>query len=364
MTPPASRERWALRVLSGEDRGISARVIRTGLAIVEPFYAGAMTARNSLFSREIRKIHRLPRPTISVGNITTGGTGKTPMVRWLAEQLNERGMRPAILLRGYRGRDGQSDEQRMLANWLGERATVIANADRVGGAMTAMATMPQPDVFILDDAFQHRRVARDVDLVLINATDPFGFDHVLPRGLLREPLRGLSRAGAVVLTRSDQVNPTSIDQLRQRIAHYTSAPIYAARHVQMSLRSERETLPIDRLRLRRFFAFAGIAHPSSLDQQFAAFGPTYAGHFWFGDHHDYDDHDLADLQQSATAAGAEMLVTTEKDWAKLRDLPAGKSPIYRVELRIAFADGDEDRLLAQILGSINPKPASPTPAAN
>jgi tetraacyldisaccharide 4'-kinase len=360
----ASRERWALRVLSGEDGCISARILRSGLSLAEPFYAGAMNARNALFSREIRKIHRLPRPTISVGNITTGGTGKTPMVRWLAKQLIERGIRPPIMLRGYRGRAGQSDDQRMHAHWLGYRATVVADPDRVAGAVTAMAAMPQPDVFILDDAFQHRRVARGFDLVLINATDPFGFDHVLPRGLLREPLRGLARAGAVVLTRSDQVAPEMIDRLRQRIGRYTSAPVYCARHVQTNLRSGREELPIDQLRLRRFFAFAGIAHPSSLDQQFADFGPTYAGHFWFGDHHDYDQRDLTDLQQSATSAGAEMLVTTEKDWAKLRDLPGAKLPIYRVELRIGFADGDENRLLSQIIAAINPTSASSPPAGN
>src|SRR5437773_2501910 len=136
-----ARERWALRVLSGEDRSPPAALIRATLLLVEPFYATAMLARNGLYDAGIFASHRLPRPTVAIGNLTTGGTGKTPLVRWLAGQLAERNLRPAILLRGYRSAatGGSSDQQRLLADALGGRATIIADPDRRAGATPAMS---------------------------------------------------------------------------------------------------------------------------------------------------------------------------------------------------------------------------------
>src|SRR5687768_7573310 len=143
-----SREQWALRVLSGEDRGIGASLLRGALAVAEPFYAGAMLARNALYDAGVFRSHPLPRPAISVGNLTTGGTGKTPLVRLLAEQFIQRNLRPAILMRGYRAAaTGGSDEQRMLQRFLGDRAIIIANPDRLAGAAEAMRRSPQPDLF-------------------------------------------------------------------------------------------------------------------------------------------------------------------------------------------------------------------------
>src|SRR4051794_41099 len=153
MSERASGERWALRVMSGQDRRPLAAMLRLGLRIVEPFYSTVTSLRNGFYRIGIFATRKLPRPTIAVGNLTTGGTGKTPLVLWLAEQLISRRLRPAILLRGYRSTDaGGSDEQRLMADQLGDRATVIANPDRIAGAMTAIAQLPQPDVLVLDDA--------------------------------------------------------------------------------------------------------------------------------------------------------------------------------------------------------------------
>src|SRR5205814_8380372 len=129
-------DNFAHDVISGKRRGIGATLLRGGLALAEPFYAAAMSLRNRLYDRGTFATHRLARPTVSVGNITTGGTGKTPVVRWLAGRLIERGKRPAILMRGYRSAStGGSDEQRMLESQLGDPAIVIANPDRVAGAL-------------------------------------------------------------------------------------------------------------------------------------------------------------------------------------------------------------------------------------
>ncbi len=229
---------WATRVLSGEERGLGAASLRALTAIAEPFYSLAMMGRNLVYDRGLLKIHPLPRPTISIGNLTTGGTGKTPVVRWLSEHLIARGLRPAVLLRGYRDdKTGGSDEANLLAEALGDRGIVVADRNRDAGARLAMAGAQPPDVFLLDDAFQHRRVARDFDLVLIDATQPFGYGHVLPRGLMREPLRGLRRADAIVITRSDQISAQQLDALQADLRQTCKlVPIYLARHVNTALR--------------------------------------------------------------------------------------------------------------------------------
>jgi tetraacyldisaccharide 4'-kinase len=349
---------WALGVLSGEDRSVGAIALRGALALAEPAYAQLMNARNFAYGRGILKVHTLPRPVISVGNLTTGGTGKTPMVRWLAEQLMARRQRAAVLLRGYRARDGASDEQQLLIDALGSGASVIANPDRVAAAMSAMRAMEQPDVFVLDDGFQHRRVAREFDLVLIDATQPFGFEHVLPRGLLREPLCGLQRADAVVVTRSDQATSQQLQSIEATLRRYVPpADIFFARHTLTALRDcNGAEVALQELQARRFFAFAGIANPSALRRQLEALGRC-VGFEALADHHLYRGDELSAIGRSAAAAGAEILVTTEKDWVKLRSLSNARSglPIFRLQMRIEFRDSDGARLLDHILSRLRPQ---------
>jgi tetraacyldisaccharide 4'-kinase len=353
-----SREQWALRVLSGEDRGIGASLLRGALALAEPFYAGAMLARNALYDAGVLRSHQLPRPTISVGNLTTGGTGKTPMVRWLAEQLIARSVRPAILTRGYRAEQtgGSSDEAEMLATMLGDRAAVVVNPDRVAGAQAAMRREPAPAVFVLDDAFQHRRVRREFDLVLVNAAEPFGFGHVLPRGLLREPMHGLGRANAVVITRANTVSGDQLQQVSQALRYWDNyIPIYVADHVHAAvITRDGERLPVDVLRERKFFAFAGVASPASLRSQFESYGATFAGLRAFPDHHAYAAADLEHVAAEATAAGATMIVTTEKDWVKVHalPLPANLPMLARTELEIRFRQAHGDDLMTRIMQRI------------
>jgi tetraacyldisaccharide 4'-kinase len=353
-----SREQRAMRVMSGEDRRFSASLMRGALRVGESFYSGAMTARNSLYTSGIFRARKLPAPTISVGNLTTGGTGKTPMVRWLAEQLIARNLRPAILTRGYRAEStgGSSDEAEMLSNMLGDRAAVIVNPDRVAGAHAAMQREPKPTVFVLDDAFQHRRVRREFDLVLVNAAEPFGFGHVLPRGLLREPMHGMRRANAVVITRANTVTGDQLQQVSQALRYWDNyIPIYVADHVHAAVMTrDGEKLPADVLRERRFFAFAGVASPASLRAQFQSYGATFAGLRAFPDHHAYTAADLERIAAEASAAGAEMIVTTEKDWVKVHalPLPANLPMLARTELEIRFRQTHGDDLMARIMQRI------------
>jgi tetraacyldisaccharide 4'-kinase len=315
-----------------------------------------------MYDRRMLAAARLGRPTVSVGNMTTGGTGKTPVVRWLAERLREKGLRPAVLLRGYRvGESVESDEREMLAQALGEGVIVEAGASRRESAGRVLEGHPEVGTFLLDDGFQHRKVARDFDLVLVNAADPFGYGHVLPRGLLREPLTGLKRAHAVVLTRSDRVSAGRLAEIEGEVRRYNAGvPIYRAAHAHVGLRSEEGVQGLEMLDGRPFFAFAGIGNPESFGAQLRRDPPAaFVGHEWFPDHHDYSLRDLAHVGKRAKQTGAAVVVTTEKDWVKVARVAGGQEavglPVWRMELEVQFIGDDGERLLGQVLKVIGPR---------
>jgi len=319
--------------------GAGGAFLRTAASIAEPFCGGAVSLRNWCYDRSGGT--KLDRPVVSVGNITTGGTGKTPAVRWLAEAMRERGLKPAILMRGYRAdADGKSDEQMMLQRQLPE-VPVRANPDRIQAARELLQSEREVDLFLLDDGFQHRQVARDFDLVLIDATYPFGFGHVLPRGLLRERLSGLRRASAFLITRIGQVGPADLSAIEQTLRRYNLvASIYRADH-------RLEAMPEGKV-----FAFAGIGNPKGFEKQLASAGKL-VGAKWFEDHHAYSAEDVEQVRRLAKEAGAECVVTTEKDWVKLEGLVGSEGPaIVPVGVRIRFDGEDEPRLLEEILKAI------------
>jgi tetraacyldisaccharide 4'-kinase len=344
--------------MGGEERGVGAALLRAGLSVVSPVYAAAMRGRNVKYDLGLG-VKRLPRPVVSVGNITTGGTGKTPVVRWLCERLREAGERPAVLMRGYKARPGErGDEQAMLEGLLnraGEAPVVVrAEPSRHAGGLAVLRAHPDVSVMVMDDGFQHRRLARDFDLVLIDACQPFGFGRVIPRGLLREPLGGLRRADAILITRADQASSEAIERIVARVrAVNADVPVYRCSHAHVGLRSADGVLhSLDELSERRFFAFAGIGNPEGLEAQLRRLPGELCGRRWFGDHWDYGASDLASVQSEARAGGAELLVTTEKDWVKVaRGVGAGTAvelPVWRVELAVRFEGEDENRLLGQV----------------
>jgi tetraacyldisaccharide 4'-kinase len=205
---------------------------------------------------------------------------------------------------------------------------------------------PQTDVILLDDGFQHRSLARDFDLVLIDATNPFGFEHVLPRGLLREPLGGLKRASAFLITRVDQAAAGRIDEIVSELkGRNAPAPIFQCRHVvDAVVTQDGQRLPVSELRGRKLFAFCGIGNPRSFFRQLEDAGATIIGSKVFADHHHYELTDLA-----ALANGAEALVTTEKDWVKIEAFASKIAvPVWRATVSIEFAPDDDRRLLEQI----------------
>lgn len=339
----SSRDNRFRQMISGSDTSAGAKLVRAFATASEPVYASLMHIRNGLFDRAIFKSRSLCRPTISVGNITTGGTGKTPVVQWLAQQLKNRGHQPAILLRGYKSTAaGISDEQKLLAR---TGCPVIADPSRTRGAARALRQHPQSTLFILDDAMQHRWAARDFDLVLISAIEPFGLGRVFPRGLLREPLAGLSRASAFLITHADEVDAQAIKTIETTLTRYNPrAPVFRCDHL----------VDVD-LTGKRYFAFCGIGSPQSFFRATSTKSGTCVGQMALDDHTDFTQPLLLEITHKARSAGAEVLVTTEKDWTKVEPLAASLPlPILRASLSLRFHYDDEDKLLALIQESTRP----------
>lgn len=326
---------------------------------MSPVYSAIMRARNFKYDRAMG-VRRLAKPVISVGNITAGGTGKTPVVRWLCERLRGAGDRPAVLMRGYKAKIGErGDEQAMLEGLLNRDGlppvVVDAQADRYAGGLAVLRDHPEVNVLVLDDGFQHRRLGRDFDLVLVDATEPLGFGRVIPRGLLREPAVGLKRADAILITRADQVS--EVETVVKLIRRYNSAaPIFRCSHSQVGLRSAEGSLhSLDALAGKNFFAFAGIGNPEGLARQLQALPGKLAGSRWFGDHWQYAREDFRQLIDQARRCGANAIVTTEKDWVKIAVLMNEplEIPIWRIELALKFEDDDERKLFELIHSAIS-----------
>ncbi len=342
-----------LKLISGETRGPIASAARGVLSLAEIPYRMAMRGRNRRYDRRASSPNR---DTVSVGNITAGGTGKTPVVEWLSRQLQQAGHHPAILMRGYsKSGDTFSDEQAMLAAAL-PGVEVIAHPDRLEGANIARDQRPETTCFILDDGFQHRRFARDFDLVLINANQPFGFGHVHPRGLLREPLDGLKRASAILITHASEVSPEELLRTQESIRRYTSAPIFHCDHINGEIVSSTgETREINDLATIPFYVFAGIGQPQSLVRSLQRYVSAYKGRRLFDDHHQYTAADVEELCATCRNLGAAALLTTEKDWVKLKPLwnQAASPTLYRLRLQIRFWEEEERPLLSLIAVALN-----------
>ena len=369
--PPAglSHER-IYRVMSGEARDGKARLLRSLTRLATPAYRAAVTGRNSLYTAGVLPATPLGRPTISVGNLTAGGTGKTPMVIALARRLTDMGHRPAVLLRGYdpgRADAGeQSDEATELRAALGPAVPVMPNRDRVEGAKQVLANHPEVSAFLLDDGFQHRRAARDLNLVLIDALRPFGYGYMLPRGLLREPPTALRRADAVILTRVNRATPEALAHLRQQIAQLTGrAPVAEAEHDWSGLRLEHDQLPLDHLADRAVLGVAGIGNPQDFEARLKEVAPRCVGCLSYDDHHRYTPAELKTIEATARQRGADALVITEKDFVKwpTHPTPSAALPVYRPAVEMAFRMGEAEltSLMAEAVGPSPRKPADNTP---
>jgi tetraacyldisaccharide 4'-kinase len=352
-----SFKQFGLRVISGEDKSFVAKIVRSCGTVIEPCYSTAMRLRNLFYDYGIFRASNLGRFTISVGNITTGGTGKTPVVKWLADQLRQIGKHPAILLRGYGTESSPlSDEAQLLDKSLNvdskPRILVEANPSRVQASLDVLCRFPATDVFVLDDGFQHRRAKRDFNLVLISATLPFGFEHVLPRGLLREPLSGLARADAFLITRCSLVSAEAVGEIDAFIrGRYPDKPIYHSDHVHSELwmPASGERSAIGSIIDQKIFLAAGIGDPAAFEKQLRSIGCKIVGSRWFSDHHGFTEPDIESVMNAAKQVGADLIVTTEKDWVKMDGkVSISAIPIGVAKLEIQFREDDGQKLMSRV----------------
>jgi tetraacyldisaccharide 4'-kinase len=300
-------------------------------------YGAVAHLRSRAYRTGILRQRRLDGVVISVGNLTTGGTGKTPMVLWIAQRLLAEGKSTGILTRGYRGESSAagptSDEVRLLQARLGDRVGFGVGADRF--ARGRELTKRGVEWFVLDDGFQHLQLARDVDIVLVDATNPFGGGHLLPAGRLREPQSALSRADIIVITRSD--NAPAVEAAIRRDS---DAPIFYARAHLESVRAFRGEYPGTEdaeARSRKLFAFSGIGNPAGFSADLREWGFEIAGYKVFPDHHRYSAQDMRAIEAEARAAGANGIICTEKDIFNLAGAPLPALDLYycRISLHIA-----------------------------
>jgi len=334
--------------------------LRWLLAPLAPLYGAVVRLRNRAFDRNPQRAARVPAPVVSVGNLSTGGTGKTPVTLYLAEALAAAGLRAAVVSRGYGGRRPvdpmtvtpgsdpaeTGDEPLMMARRLGPDRVVVGRR-RHAAALRALALRPAPDLLLLDDGFQHRALARDLDLLLLDGVRGWGNGRMLPLGDLREPVAGAARASCLVVTRGSRADRDGISDWWARCG--SGGPVFWVDFQIGALRrldsGERLELPAETGEL---FAFCGLGHPGAFYADLLVAGLPWVGTRSFRDHAAPTPDQLRRLQAEAWAAGAAALVCTEKDAVKLD--PAGVAmPVWVAEQRVSGGEPLVAWLLEQLL---------------
>ncbi|MFO7715723.1 tetraacyldisaccharide 4'-kinase [Desulfosarcina sp.] len=332
--------------------------LETGLQLLAVLYGAVMAIRAHLYAKGVLPIQALPCRVVSIGNIIAGGTGKTPMTIMVAQLIRDLGYRVVVISRGYRGRmetaggivsDGKTifqgpedagDEPYLMARIL-KGIPVVVGKRRYDAGMLAVERF-QPHVIVLDDAFQHIRLKRDLNLVLLDSRAPFGNGYLLPRGVLREPVAALRRAHAVILTRSDPVRKSATpDGLPER------RPVYHTTHLPVIRRTNpgggvflTDTTDISLLTGKRALAFAGLADNAQFFESLELAGCTLVRTLSFSDHHKYSSRDLGRIAEAARETNAEVIVATLKDFVKIESGTPWPVKAVAVDATVALTHDD------------------------
>jgi tetraacyldisaccharide 4'-kinase len=337
----------------------------TGDALLRPLaaaYGVGVAARLALYRAGLFRVHRALRPVVSIGNVAAGGAGKTPFVRWLAGELLARGLKPGILTRGY-GRQGRGlvivsdgegrlapvaasgDEPTLLARAL-PRVPIVADASRRRAARRLLEIAPDTSVLLLDDGFSHVGLARDADVVLLDATDPDAGGALLPAGRLREPLDALARADLIVVTKSEQADPAPAAALAAR--HAPGVPVFrAVTEVTGVFDGHGGVVRPEHLPGPTVVAVAGLARPEAFAATLASLGIGPAAFLSFRDHIRYGAVEIGRIARAAAETGATAVLATEKDAVKLES--CCPLPLFRVEVRMRVVEPDFlNALLARV----------------
>jgi tetraacyldisaccharide 4'-kinase len=349
--------------------------LASGLSAMAVLYDTGMGLRTTAYARGWIKKKRLDCFVISVGNITVGGTGKTPVTLYLARRIQSYGYRVVVINRGYKGSAeasggvaGNGEEVVMPASACGDEAYMMAGILKgipvvVGQDRYAVGTMAlqkfQPQVILLDDGFQHIRLERDIDLVLLDAVRPFGNGKLVPRGILRERKDAMQRASAVILTRAGQ---GSIAAFKKVELHVPGKPIFQCAHKpyiagtilanaagRLDSPANEAASGLDSLERRHGYVFSGIAHNEQFQETLESAGLHVCGTSFFDDHHWYSEEELKEIMQSAGKCSAELLITTQKDFARIPRDMSWPLDLVVMGVEIQFADEAFDQYIQQEL---------------
>lgn len=343
--------------MSGKRKDPIAMVMRVLLRAASIPYSIAVRRRNRNYDRHVADIQKCDVPVISVGNLTTGGTGKTPIVCHLAKWFRRRGLRVAIVSRGYGRGDSDANDEAMELHARLPDVPHIQNPDRVAAAQTAVEEL-ESQIILMDDGFQHRRLHRDLDILVIDATCPFGFGYQLPRGLLRESMDSLSRADAIFITRCQAIDSTAANAIRQTLSTYNiEAPIVASNHTPIGLLEYPATnLPLTRINGQQVAVLSAIGNPEAFEHTVRECGATVHSRQQLPDHDPYNPETVASLREWARTLGDEItyIVCTHKDLVKLQtDRLGGKHVVaLQIELTLDNNSSDFDNMLENIAEQI------------
>lgn len=338
-----------MQLISGDRKGAFAAFLRGALWALSVPWSLVTACRNVAFDRHWKRVHRVSVPVIAIGNLTTGGTGKTPVVAEVVRQLQSLGFTPGIVSRGY-GADasGENDEKRVLRQ-LCPQVPHEQNPDRV---LAARQLIDQGvNVIVLDDAFQHRRIHRDLDIVLIDATCPFGYSFQLPRGLLRESVRGLRRADMVLVTRADR-GSQQLESIRQTVLLHN--PQLAEQFFEVRFRptglqtADGQRLPAESLPHNKVTLMTAIGNPTAFVATCQQLGFDVVAERFFPDHHLYTSADLAQVLQLADQHSTPHVLTTLKDLVKL---PASESRVLAVLIETVFTSATAQNAVRERLAA-------------
>lgn len=366
-------EKWAMDVITGKARGLGPSALRIFLRGVAFLYKAGVKTRLRFFRKGWKEQHDLGTMVVSIGNLTMGGTGKTPVVERLARQLSERGRKVAILSRGYKSADLKEpqhwehtgtgvqvtsppkivsygfqvhlkakyagDEPYMLAKNL-PGVAVVVDKNRVRGGRFAVKEL-ECDTLLLDDGMQYLDLAHTLDLVLLDQGTPFGVSGIIPRGTLREPPKNIRRADYVFITKCDG---SSNEKLRKRISRYNpSAEImectHGPKHVQGVFHDE--ILPLEEMDGKYVAAISGIAMPESFDKLLRNMGAKVLFHTTFADHHAFTQKDIDRFMRRCVHRGVDLIITTEKDAVRFPVPSEADVPVYYLRIEVKILEGEE-----------------------
>jgi tetraacyldisaccharide 4'-kinase len=324
-------------------------LLRRFLWPLSVLYGAGVRARVWLYANRWFKQKRLKATVISVGNLTVGGTGKTPMVIWLAEKFLADEKRVAILSRGYRGANGTSDEIELMKFRLQGRVSFGVGKNRFAEGRR-LESQHSIDVFLLDDGFQHLELARNLDILLMDASRPLAGESLLPAGRLREPLAAMSRANLIIFTRAETASGTleAIGKLHQY-------PVFAASTRLLGFRrfgGGSTVLGANDIGASPFFAFCGLGNPEAFFRDLGNWGLAVCGQAIFPDHHHYTQREILAVKQAGKRAGAKAFVTTEKDAQNLDGLAFEEAPLYVAVIDVVVTpEADFRKVLDQTLAA-------------